>query len=219
MLNLIIDSYKSFFKKLPVMLLFIIPLLVYCYAELYMEGRFAHSMAFVYVSVVLTALFNVLTEISLYKYNLSQDSYNPLKPWYNIFIYYVAQMLFGLILALPAWLFIYILNKLGVPYAALLGWTINIFIGIALWARLNVLLPMVIAGKKVTAADFFKKTSASYLQWLAAAVFIYLPYIAINFLVNNPWLNAVLLNIAMILIIVFNTNYMRSIYKPGAKKK
>ena len=78
---------------------------------------------------------------------------------------------------------------------------------------------MVIAGKKVTAADFFKKTSASYLQWLAAAVFIYLPYIAINFLVNNPWLNAVLLNIAMILIIVFNTNYMRSIYKPGAKKK
>ena len=128
-------------------------------------------------------------------------------------------MLFGLILALPAWLFIYILNKLGVPYAALLGWTINIFVGIALWARLNVLLPMVIAGKKVTAADFFKKTSASYLQWLAAAVFIYLPYIAINFLVNNPWLNAVLLNIAMILIIVFNTNYMRSIYKPGAKKK
>ena len=219
MLNLVIDSYKSFLKKLPVMVLFILPLLVYSCAEIYLQGEFSASKTFIFITVVLAALANVLTEISLYKYNLGQDSRNPLKPWYNIFIYYVAQMIFGLLLSLPALLFTYIFSKLGLPGAVLLAWTLNIFIGIALWARLNVLLPMVISEKKIIVGDFIKKTSAPYYKWLLVAVCIYLPYIAVNFLINNPWLNAILLPIAMMLIIVFNSSYMHSIYKSGTKKK
>lgn len=210
MLNLIMDSYKSFFKKMPTMLLFILPLLAYSFLELYCEGKFAQSQIFIFVAVVLTALVNVLTEIALYKYNLGQESRNPLKPWYNIFIYYVAQMLFGLLLSIPALVLTYLFAKLGLSYAPLWAWTLNIFIGISLWARLNVLLPMVISGEKVTFKDFMQKTSAPYHQWLMAAVCIYLPYIAVNFLINNPWLNAVFLCFTMMLIVVFNSNYLQS---------
>lgn len=210
MLNLIMDSYKSFFKKMPTMLLFILPLLAYSFIEVYCEGKFAQSQIFIFLAVVLTALVNVLTEIALYKYNLAQETTNPLKPWYNIFIYYVAQMLFGLVIAIPAFILTYIFAKLSIPYAGLLAWALNIFLGISLWARLNVLLPMVISGEKITLKDFMQKTSEPYHQWLLAATCIYLPYIAINYLINNPWLNTLLLCFTMMLIVVFNSNYLQS---------
>ena len=67
MFNIIRDTYKLYFRKLPLWALFILPLVLYSVADDYLRVYFADCRFYIYLAVVLSPVVYAAVELAVYK--------------------------------------------------------------------------------------------------------------------------------------------------------
>lgn len=216
MLKLIKDSYKLFFKNLPLLLLFAFPLLVLSALNIYF-GTYTPInrgiIYFTYAALLLIPLVSAGTDISIYRRLFHFNIVNPLSSLHAFILYLLAQIGLGLIGTAPIFLFQYLFNLFGLhPFTSLsLAITLNIFIGFAFMARFNIILPLIIQNKVPSLHDFLSYTNRPYKQWLAVAAFVYLPYVVLHYLtIPCIYTNMIVTTIFMFVFICFNIVYVNN---------
>lgn len=213
MLKTIVDSYKMFCRNFPVILLYALPLLILTVIQVYFDGLNTQNRGVVWYlagAVFLMPLISAATDIAVYKRLFKDASVNPFRNPKVLFIYLFVQLGLGLVAVLPIYLFNYILFRytswtLCVMCVSLLA---NMFIGVWLLARFNIILPLIVQQRVPSWRDFLEFTDHPYKQWLLVAFLVYMPYIVINYLFTCPYLNAVLTNLYMLVFVCFNTTYI-----------
>ena len=216
MLKLIKDSYKLFFKNLPLLLLFASPLLVLSALNIYF-GTYTPInrgiIYFTYAALLLIPLVSAGTDISIYRRLFHFNIVNPLSSLHAFILYLLAQIGLGLIGTAPIFLFQYLFNLFSLhPFTSLsLAITLNIFIGFAFMARFNIILPLIIQNKVPSLHDFLSYTNRPYKQWLAVATFVYLPYVVLHYLtIPCIYTNMIATTIFMFVFICFNIVYVNN---------
>lgn len=208
MLTVIKDTYKLFLRKLPIWILFILPLIVYSLGDDCLRARYAGNRAYLYLSLCLSPLVYSAVEIAIYKYVMKVQLgkvWGFIKKW---LLFVIIQFVMGFVMMIP----IFILSKIFAHhnigfYWVPLGLIANIFVGIWLFAKVNVLLPMIMAGEKINFKSFAALAKGSYLSWAAVAALIYFPYIAAYYLIGNDEANIVVTSLLSVLLCLFNSLY------------
>ncbi len=227
MLSLILNSYKMFFKKFPILFLISIPLLLISALDIYVDTQVNVSGAIVYIaytSMLIVPLISAATDICIYRKLLRFNSINPLGNIFAFVIYVVSQLVIGVIGVAPIFLFMYLFSILGLSnfWSLSLAIVTNIFLGFAFMARFNVILPLIIQNKIPSLKEFLAYTNRKYIQWIAVALFIYFPYVVIHYLTAPyPYANMILTTLFILVFICFNINYINNnrlskiTYKPA----
>lgn len=215
MFHVIQDTYKLYLKKLPVWILFVLPMIVYSAADDYLRDYFAGSRFYFYLSVVLSPVVYAAVQLAIYKYVMKIDLGKVWGTVKKMALFAVIQFSMAFVMMLPMFVFSRIaehhqLGNLWVPFG-LVG---NIFLGIWLFAKVNVILPMIAKGDKVTPKSFDKTAKDSYAFWAAVAALVYFPYIASYYLIGNVWANVAATSLLSVLQPLFNSLY----YQSKAKK-
>ena len=227
MLSLILDSYKMFFKKFPILFIISIPLLLLSALEIYVDTQVVSTGAIVYIaytSMLIIPLVSAATDICIYRKLFRFNSINPLSSIFAFVVYVVAQLIIGVIGTAPIFLFMYLLSFFGLSniWALSLSVAINTFVGFAFMARFNVILPLIIQNKIPSLREFLIYTNRKYIQWVSVAFAFYLPYVVIHYLtVTCPYTNMILTTLFILTFICFNVNYINTnrlskvTYKPA----
>lgn len=215
MLKTIADSYKLFFRKFPIIVLYALPLLVLSAIEVFFENQNTENKGvhyFLVMSAYLIPLVSAAVDVALYKRFLGIKNINPLQPFKTYFSYFFVQLGIGLIAVAPLHAVFYILNLNSGPTLGHLVFAlvVNMFLGIYVLARLNLILPLIIQNKLLNLKDFMAFSRDSYLNWIIAGFLIYSPFLVSNYVIANPYVNTVITNLCMLLFICFNTTYVLS---------
>lgn len=216
MLRLIKDSYKLFFKNLPVIILFALPLLVLSALNIYFGNYTPVNRGivyFTYAALLLLPLVSAGTDISIYRRLFHFNIVNPLSSLHAFILYLLAQICIGLIGTAPIFLFQYLFDITGLsPFVSLsLAIIVNIFVGFAFMARFNVILPLIIQNKVPSLHEFMSYTKRPFRQWLSVAVLVYLPYVVLHYLsAPCPYTNMLITTIFMFVFICFNVVYVNN---------
>ncbi len=216
MLRLIKDSYKLFFKNLPVIILFALPLLVLSALNIYFGSYTPVNRGivyFTYAALLLLPLVSAGTDISIYRRLFHFNIVNPLSSLHAFILYLLAQICIGLIGTAPIFLFQYLFDITGLsPFVSLsLAIIVNIFVGFAFMARFNVILPLIIQNKVPSLHEFMSYTKRPFRQWLSVAVLVYLPYVVLHYLsAPCPYTNMLITTIFMFVFICFNVVYVNN---------
>lgn len=216
MLRLIKDSYKLFFKNLPVIILFALPLLVLSALNIYFGNYTPVNRGivyFTYAALLLLPLVSAGTDISIYRRLFHFNIVNPLSSLHAFILYLLAQICIGLIGTAPIFLFQYLFDITGLsPFVSLSSAIIvNIFVGFAFMARFNVILPLIIQNKVPSLHEFMSYTKRPFRQWLSVAVLVYLPYVVLHYLsAPCPYTNMIVTTIFMFVFICFNVVYVNN---------
>ena len=216
MLRLIKDSYKLFFKNLPVIILFALPLLVLLALNIYFGNYTPVNRGivyFTYAALLLLPLVSAGTDISIYRRLFHFNIVNPLSSLHAFILYLLAQICIGLIGTAPIFLFQYLFDITGLsPFVSLsLAIIVNIFVGFAFMARFNVILPLIIQNKVPSLHEFMSYTKRPFRQWLSVAVLVYLPYVVLHYLsAPCPYTNMLITTIFMFVFICFNVVYVNN---------
>lgn len=208
MLNIIKDTYKLFFQKFPIWVLFVLPLMVYSFGDDYLRGSYADCRSYLYLSLCLSPLVFTVVEVAIYKYVLKAELgriWGFVKKW---LLFAVIQFVMGFVMMVP----MFILSKIVAHHSVSIYWVplgliINIFLGIWLFAKVNVLLPMIIKGDKITVESFNNMAKGSYLAWLLPATLVYFPYVASYYLIGDNTVNIVVTSLLAVLQCLFNCLY------------
>lgn len=223
MLKTIAASYKIFLKNFPVILLFALPLLVISGIEIYFQGLNNASKGvtyFIALAIFLLPLISAATDIAVYRRLFGFESKNPFICLKTLFLYLFTQIGLGLIATLPIFLFKYIFGMfVSCPFTCMaLSIFLNMFIGIYILARFNIILALLVQNKVPSLQEFLDYTRKPYAQWLLVSFLVYLPYILINYLVPNPYANMILTSLLMLVFVCFNTAYVTT-HKPLKTKE
>ena len=216
MLGLIKDSYKLFFKNIPVIILFALPLLVLSALDIYFENYTPVNQGilyFAYASLLLIPLVSAGTDISIYRRLFHFDIVNPLSSLRAFIVYLFAQIGIGLIGTAPIFLFQYLFNLLGISPLLNLSLSIilNLFIGFIFIARFNIVLPLIIQNKVPSLHEFMSYTCKPFKQWLIVATVVYLPYVILYYLTaSNPYINIIVSTLFTFEFICFNITYVNN---------
>lgn len=216
MLRLIKDSYKLFFKNLPVIILFALPLLVLSALNIYFGNYTPVNRGivyFTYAALLLLPLVSAGTDISIYRRLFHFNIVNPLSSLHAFILYLLAQICIGLIGTAPIFLFQYLFDITGLsPFVSLSSAIIvNIFVGFTFMARFNVILPLIIQNKVPSLHEFMSYTKRPFRQWFSVAVSVYLPYVVLHYLsAPCPYTNMIVTTIFMFVFICFNVVYVNN---------
>lgn len=211
MFHVIQDAYKLYLKKLPVWFLFVLPLVVYSTADDYLRVYFADSQFYIYLSVVLSPVVYAAVQLAIYKYVMKTDLGKVWGTVKKLVLFTVIQFAMAFVMMLPMFVFSRIadhhqLGYLWVPF----GLVANIFLGIWLFAKVNVVLPMVVKGNKITLKSYGKMAKGSYIFWAAVAALVYFPYIASYYLISNAWAGIITTGMLSVLQPLFNSLYYQA---------
>lgn len=213
MLNIILDAYKLFLRKFPIILLYALPLLILSGISVYFQNLGTENrgvLYFLYGAFFLIPLVSAATDISIYQRLMNFRKVNPLASAKIFVLYLVVQIALGLVATLPMFIFFYILSFITASTLAAitLAAFFNIFVGLYFLARFNIILPLIIKDQVPSLQSFMAYTKNSYRQWLAAAALIYLPYIVINYLFVCPYGQMLATNLFMFVLLCFNVSYI-----------
>ena len=73
-----------------------------------------------------------------------------------------------------------------------------------------VVLPLIMAGRKVGMKEFWTFSRASYVSWLLAAILVYFPYVAAFYLISCNAANIIVSALLSVIITLFNTTYYQT---------
>lgn len=211
MFNIIQDTYKLYFRKLPVWALFVLPLVLYSVADDYLRVYFADCRFYIYLSVVLSPVVYAAVELAVYKYMLKAELGKVWGTLKKLVLFAVIQFAAGFVMMLPMFVFSrtaghHQLGSLWIPF----GLVANIFLGIWFFARINIILPMIVKGDKITLKSFDKQVKNTYAFWAAVAALIYFPYIASYYLIGNSIVNVLVAGFLSVLQPLFNSLYYQA---------
>lgn len=212
MLNLIKNTYELYFKKLPLLALFVIPLILYSAADSYLKElsyTFVEYQIFVTVSLFLSPFIFTATEIALYKYLMQVKVGGGLgfiKKWA---IFVTIHLVMGWIMMLPILILKLFVPNLGMCWivGALVA---NIFLGGWIFARVNVILPMIMNGDKLSFKGMWTLGAKGYLPWLLVSALVYFPYIGSYYLIPNDIAQMIIASLLSIVSCVFNSLYYKA---------
>lgn len=211
MFNLIKDTYKLYLKKMPLWILFVLPLIAYSLTDDVLREKYAGCSCYLYCSMFLGPLVFSSAELFIYRHVMK---FNMGKIWgflKKVVLFTVAQFVMGLIMIVPMFIWARIANHHNIgEYWLVVGLIVNVFLGIWLFAKINVLLPMIACGDGLSFDKFKKFSTGSYTSWLLASAFIYFPYIASYYLISNGIVNVVITSIVAVLMCLFNALYYQS---------
>lgn len=213
MFKIIVNSYLTFFKNLPVILLYALPLLVLSAIEIYFEGLSSANYGvkyFIIMAVYLIPFVSAATDIAVYQRLLGFTKINPFNSPKTLVIYFLVQLGIGIIAVVPLYAVYYFLNintgaTLSHLWVAIL---LNMFLGIYFLARFNIILPLLVKGQMLKLKDFLAVTDYKYSQWVLAGFLIYGPYLVLNYVVPCPYLNMFFTCLYMLVFVCFNVTYI-----------
>lgn len=211
MFNIIQDTYKLYFRKLPVLALFVLPLVLYSVADDYLRVYLADCRFYIYLSAVLSPLVYAAVELAVYKYMLKAKLGKVWGTLKKLVLFAVIQFSAGFVMMLPMFVLSRIaghhqLGNLWVPF----GLIANIFLGIWFFARVNIVLPMIVNEDKVTLKSFDRQAKDTYAFWAVVAALIYFPYIASYYLIGNVIVNVLVTGFLSVLQPLFNSLYYQA---------
>lgn len=224
MLKMIINSYKSYGKTFPVILLYALPLLVLASIELYFERLGSPNRGikyFISLSLFALPLVSAATDIALYQFMLKLGKVNPFKSVKVLITYLFVQIGIGLVAIVPMVAIKSILDQMGFnSYSLFIAIIANIFLGFYFMARCSIILPLIIQDKKINLADFMKLTKRPYKAWLGVVCAIYIPYVALYYTIPCPHFNSIITTLFMFIFICFNCNFvMKNTTMPKTEPK
>lgn len=213
MLNIIKKAYRLFFVNFPIILIFCIPLFILNAVNIANTGNENASECFHYVLLslaFLTPLVSAGTDISIYQVFFKYKIINPFHSIKTLFLYLVVQFMIGIVAVAPIFIFRSLLALFMQDEAVILAVSLflNMFVGFYILARFNIILPMIIQEQVPGYKEFLKITNQSYKSWLAVSFAIYLPYLLINYLMPNAYVNMFFTTLAMILFNCFSAAYV-----------
>ena len=216
MLRLIKDSYKLFFKNLPLIVLLALPLLVLSALDIYFGSYTPVNRGivyFAYAALLFLPLVSAGTDISIYRRLFHFNIINPLSSLRAFILYLLVQIGIGLIGTAPIFLFQYLLSSLG--FSAFLSLSLaiifNVFCGFVFMARFNIILPLIIQNKIPPLHEFLSYTKRPFKQWLSVAALVYLPYVILHYLsAPCPYTNLIVTTLFMFVFICFNIVYVNN---------
>lgn len=222
MFKLILDSYKMFLRSFPVILLFAIPLLLLSVFSIWIESSETvtrQTLYFYYALFILLPLVSVATDICLYRRFFNYSIINPLCSLKAYFLYLLTQLALGLVASAPIILFRYILIAVGMSSLSsfIVALVLNMFVGIYLLARFSILFPLIIQNKVPSLKSFSQYTARSYKEWMSVAFLLYMPYVVFNYVITNPVLNILVVNLFAFVFVCFNIKYVNTFRLPTAK--
>ncbi len=222
MLKLVLDSYKMFLKNFPVILLFATPLLLLSGISIWIENSETINQGvlyFYYASFVLIPLVSIATDISLYRRLFGYSIINPLCSIKAFILYLITQLSLGLVASAPIILFRYIFVAFGMSnlWAFVLALATNMFMGIYLLARFNILFPLIIQNKVPSLKEFSQYTARSYKEWMSVTFLIYMPYVVFNYAILSPTINMLVINLFAFVFVCFNIKYVSTFRIPEDK--
>lgn len=214
MLQIIKDSYHLYFKKFHIWLLFILPLIIYSFLDDYLLAKAAENEKFSFymtLSLILSPLVYTAIEMFIYRQAM-QVKFGKLWGFVKKWVFFIViQLVMGYVMMIPVFIMSAIAGHHGLPSfwlpAALV---INVFLGIWLFAKVCVVLPLIMAGRKVGMREFWTFSRASYVSWLLAAVLVYFPYVAAFYLISCNVANIVVSALLSVIITLFNTMYYQA---------
>ncbi len=214
MLTVLKDTYKTYVKKFPYLVLFIIPLLVYSAGDDALKHFFANSdfmTVWGVLSIVFSALVYTATQIFIYRYLMNVHlgkAMGFLKVWAKFF---VVHLVLSNLIMLPVLGFMFgaVYFEAG-SYAFPLALVVNMFLGFWLMARVNVVLPMMVANEDIAPKAVWEFGQDSYKAWLLPVAFVYLPYVLAFYLIHCAWVKVIVVGLLSVLVTVFNVVYYQS---------
>lgn len=212
MLKVITDSYKMFLKNFPVILLYSLPLIALSIIDLSFKQIANPGKGILYFATLATILIpfvSAATDVAIYKFLLKLGKINPFASWKIYFLYMFSQLAIGLVAVLPIFAFKFIFDNIGLEnHAMLLALILNMFFGIYLLSRLNVILPLIIKGQEINLKAFWKNTDNTYANWMSVATLVYLPFLILNYGIINPYANSIITILFMYVFVTFNICYV-----------
>lgn len=214
MLTILKDTYTTYVKKFPVLVLFILPLLIYSAGDDALKHFFANSdfmQAWGVLSIVFSALVYTATQIFIYRYLMNVHLGKVmgfLKVWAKFFV--VHLVLSNLIMLPVLGMMLGAVYFEAGSYAFPLALIINMFLGFWLMARVNVVLPMIVANDDVAPRKVWEFGKDSYTAWLLPVAFVYLPYVLSFYLISCEWTKVIVVGLLSVLLTVFNFVYYQS---------
>lgn len=212
MLNIIKESYVLYFKKLPLLALFVMPLILYSAADFYLQRlsyTFTEYQIFVTISLFLSPFIFTATQIALYKYLMQVDVGGGLgfiKKWA---VFVAVHLVMGWVMMFPVFVLRFFASSFGIHWVAM-ALVANIFLGMWLFARINIVLPMIMNGDKLSLKGLWKFGAKGYLPWVLVSTFIYLPYIGSYYLIKNEIAQMIIVSLVSIVSCVFNSKYYKA---------
>ena len=205
MLNVIKDSYISFFKQFSKWGIFILPLLCFSFLEEYLQKNYGDCFGLKILGIVILTL----TELAIFKYAAEipfGNVWNVVKKTVLISVY---QVLIGIVMLIP----VYIAMKIG-QHHHIMSWgyvficfVANIFIGGWVFAKANAIVALLAADEKINLARYKEFTKSGYLDWCWVSLLIYFPYVFSLYLVECAWVSIVISSLYLGIFSLFNARY------------
>ncbi len=211
MFTIIRRSYVFFLQKLPLLLLFLLPLLLFETADTAMDKD---QLSQVGVISALVAIF-LKVEIMLVIYTFLLDDkirwgYAPL----FMLKFLALDFVISLIAAAPSLIIFHLLDVTFVDMAFPLWFYESCLILTMLYTlwilpRLSLLYPRFIKGEKISPKIWWQATSDKNWRWLLAGVFICGPDLFSRFWNYNTYVEIVWSNLVLLLPVCFSVVYFK----------
>lgn len=214
MLNILKNTYETYVKKFPVLVLFVLPLLVYSAGDDGLKHFFANTdfmQAWGVLSIVFSALVYTAVQIFIYRYLMKVHlgkTIGFLKVWAKFFV--VHLVLSNLIMLPVLGMMLGAVYFDAGSYAFPLALLINMFLGFWLMARVNIVLPMIVAGDDIAPKSVWEFGKGTYASWLLPVALVYLPYVLSFYLIRCEWTKVIVVGLLSVLVTVFNFVYYQS---------
>ena len=207
MINIIKESYLLFFKKFPIWVAFLLPMLIFSF----LDDAFLVAEHGVISKIVGIIVF-AATELALYRYIMEIKLGGPWKSIYKMVILAVFQVVMGLIMLIPVYIFLQIAqhhNLMSFTYV-FCSFLVNVFLGGWLFAKANAVIPLIVAGEKFSFSRFKTFSKDSYLAWAWVSLLIYFPYVACFYLIDSVATSIVITSLYVALFCLFNALYYKN---------
>ena len=205
MLNVIKDSYILFFKKLPLWVALLLPLVAFSYADEYVRATHVNSWfmrlgGVVVVTIVELLVFKFVAEIKF------GNVWQIVKRTILISLYH---MILGIIVIIPVYVFMHIAahHNILTNWFLFFTFVVNIFLSGYVLAKYNTLLPLMAKGEKMSLSLIKQHTKGSYKDWCVVSSLLYFPYVCSLFLINCTLTSIVVSSLFVIVFSIFNALY------------
>lgn len=205
MISMIKDSYMLFFKKLPLWIAILLPLVIFSYTDEYIRATYGYSWAMRLGGVAVVALIELL----VFKFAAEIKLGNVWQVVKKIFLISIYQVIIGGIMIMP----IFIFMKIAIHHHALsvgflfFSFAVNIFLGGYIFAKYNVLLPLIAGEKKIFSSQLKQYVQGSYKDWCLVSFLLYFPYVCSLLLINCTLTSIVISSIFVVVFSIFNALY------------
>ena len=205
MLSVIKDSYILFFKKLPLWVAVLLPLVAFSYADEYIRAEHINSWSMrlggvAVLTIVQVVIYKLVSELKL------GNVWQIVKKILLISLY---QMVLGIIVVIPILLLMKIASHHNILTDEFLffAFVVNIFISGYLLAKYNTLVPLMAKGEKISLSLIKQHTKGSYKDWCWVSFLLYFPYVCSLFLIDCTLTSIVVSSLFVVVFSIFNALY------------